>query len=233
MAVTGVVSHDLRKNASGSCRAMSDPVPSLPGERPAGGAEARPGASAAPQPEQVTAPAGAGEAADAGAGGGSDGGGAGAGTTGAGDAGVASGAAGVASGPAGTVPDDAVTGTGPGMGVTPSRSGVPHFAQATQAASSMGARHFGQRPGTKGSTAPQNGQRATSRARSWPQAGQGCLKVGMVAPQLRSSAPGGRVGPVAGHPWHRRLRKRRRPGPPGWFARARRRRRRDRPCARR
>jgi hypothetical protein len=69
----------------------------------------------------------------------------------------------------------AAAGVAPGIGATPSRSGVPHFAQAIHAASSMGARHFGHRPATNGSTAPQNGQRATSRAMNVPQAGQGCL----------------------------------------------------------
>jgi hypothetical protein len=75
------------------------------------------------------------------------------------------------------------------------------LAQAIQAASSTGAAHFGQRAATNGSADPQKGQRATSRAMNLPQAGHGCLKVGIVAPQLEASAAARRVV-IPGCPHH-------------------------------
>jgi hypothetical protein len=89
-------------------------------------------------------------------------------------------------GGAGDTPADGAA-TGAGIGATPSFRGVPHFAQAIQDGSSIDALHFGQRPPTKGSIRPQDGQRAASREMYVPQAGHGCLNVGIVAPQLAAA----------------------------------------------
>lgn len=71
----------------------------------------------------------------------------------------------------------------PPAGVAPSGAStndVPHLGQATQARSSMGALHVGQRAGANGSARPHAGQATTSRLMYEPQCGQGCLNVGIV-----------------------------------------------------
>jgi hypothetical protein len=108
--------------------------------------------SDAPHPEQG-GPAVEGDVAGA-AGVGAAGTRVGAGGTGVGAAGAAGAGLG-SSGTGGAVPGAVAAGAAPGIGATPSLSGVPHLAHATQAAFSIGAWHFGQRPGTNGSTEPQ------------------------------------------------------------------------------